>query len=246
MAYFAELDIFNDMIAKSSGITVHRQPSENMVGTSTSVSYLFWAPYTFDINGLFIDVDRNVYSPFSKDGDTEKAKSFMLSSGSIGSGLEHAIFEQLYNVSSVSAVKIIQLANEQGIPVYSINSTNVNEILPKLQVSGAVKSGIQSAVASGKVVTIPERNIQYYNWTGIGYIVLDPETGAGAYMISGGIAGGGTSELFTEFIDGLKELFGGLAKIPFLGKLAETAWGEISKAHIRNICNDSRINEDLL
>ena len=35
-----------------------------------------------------------------------------------------------------------------------------------------------------------ERNIQLIDWKGIGYIVLDPRSGAGAYMISGGLAGG--------------------------------------------------------
>jgi len=104
--------------------------------------------------------------------------------------LEHGIFEQLYSIPSVSAVKVLQIANQEGIPIYTINTTNVNEILPRLQVSEAVKAGIRGAVASGMVVTIPERNIQYYNWSGVGYIVLNPETGAGAYMISGGLAGG--------------------------------------------------------
>jgi len=35
-----------------------------------------------------------------------------------------------------------------------------------------------------------ERNIQLIDWKGIGYIVLDPRSGAGAYMISGGFSGG--------------------------------------------------------
>ena len=114
----------------------------------------------------------------------------MLTSGSIGSALEHGIFEQLYSVPSVSTVKILQLANEQGIAIYNINASNVEAILPRLQVSQEVKDAIRNAVAQGREVIIPERNIQYYNWTGVGYIVLDPETGAGAYMISGGLAGG--------------------------------------------------------
>jgi hypothetical protein len=86
--------------------------------------------------------------------------------------------------------EVLQIANQEGIPIYTINATNINEILPRLQVSEAVKAGIRGAVASGMVVTIPEKNIQYYNWSGVGYIVLNPETGAGAYMISGGLAGG--------------------------------------------------------
>jgi hypothetical protein len=44
-------------------------------------------------------------------------------------------------------------------------------------------------------VVIPERELQVNQWTGVGYIVSDPATGAAGYLISGGIAGGsGTQE----------------------------------------------------
>ena len=39
-------------------------------------------------------------------------------------------------------------------------------------------------------MVIPERELQVNQWTGIGYIVSDPATGAAGYLISGGIAGG--------------------------------------------------------
>jgi len=38
-------------------------------------------------------------------------------------------------------------------------------------------------------VIVPGSNIEYNGWEGIGYIVLNPETGEGAYMIEG-IGGG--------------------------------------------------------
>jgi hypothetical protein len=45
------------------------------------------------------------------------------------------------------------------------------------------------------MVVIAQKNqITYNNWTGTGYIVLDPDTGAGAYMISGGLSGGSTTD----------------------------------------------------
>jgi len=84
----------------------------------------------------------------------------------------------------------LQIANEEGIPIYQINSTNVDQILPRLQVSEAVKSQIKNSVSSGQVVIIPERDINFIDWNGVGYIVVDPASGAGAYMISGGLAGG--------------------------------------------------------
>jgi len=192
ISYFAELDLFNNIMAKTSGVTLYRQPSESIVMSSLSVTYLFWSPYSVEYGGVGLDVDRNIYSVHAIRGNIESERGFMLKSGVIGSSLEHTILEQILGIEAISAVKIIQIANNMGVPVYRINESNVNEILPKLQVSEAVKSGVQNAVASGLIVTIPERDIDYGSWTGIGYIVLDPESGAGAYMISGGFAGGTT------------------------------------------------------
>ncbi|MDG9700586.1 hypothetical protein, partial [Ottowia cancrivicina] len=41
------------------------------------------------------------------------------------------------------------------------------------------------AVNAGKEVTVHEKSINKHGWKGFGYIVIDPETGAGAYLIEG-------------------------------------------------------------
>ena len=194
LTYFSELDSFNEIISKNTRTYVIRHPSEAIVTATLQTSYLFWSPYYVKSKGMNIDVDRDIYSAFSIDGTRANEKAFMMSSGTIGSALEHAIFEQLYNVSSVSTIKILNVASTQGIPIFSINRSNVGEVLPKLELSPSVKDAIINAVNSGKVVIAPQREITHYNWTGAGWIVLDPETGAGAYMISGGLAGGSWSE----------------------------------------------------
>lgn len=48
---------------------------------------------------------------------------------------------------------------------------------------------VQNAVAAGKIVTISQSMIHYKGWTGTGYVLLDPKTGAGAYLIGGGMDG---------------------------------------------------------
>jgi len=235
LAYFFELDIYNEILSRTSGVFLMRQPSEAMVALDIAVGYLFWSPYDLDIAGLNIDVDRNVYTVLSESGSSEEARSFMLTSGSVGSALEHSIFEQLYSVPSVSTVKILQVASEQGLKIYNINASNVDVVLPRLQVSQEVKDAIRNAVAQGREVTIPERNIQYYNWTGVGYIVLDPETGAGAYMISGGLAGGSWAlimKCFVEVYEFVKSiLFGFKSRIEYLEDLSY----DIIKSPIENL-----------
>ncbi len=42
----------------------------------------------------------------------------------------------------------------------------------------------------GYTVTVHEREVSVPGWTGTGYIVIDPVTGDGAYLISGGGNGG--------------------------------------------------------
>lgn len=59
---------------------------------------------------------------------------------------------------------------------------------------------IQNAVSAGKAVTVSKTNITDNGWTGCGYIVINPETGAGAYMISGGLNGAAVMTFMTMFI----------------------------------------------
>jgi len=117
----------------------------------------------------------------------------MILTGMRSSALEHEVPEKLFSSTDnpawgISAVKALKIANEQGIPIYTINQSNVNTILPQLQVDADIKSEIGNAVNAGKVVTISKTNITSNGWTGVGYIVMDPNTGAAAYMI-GGIGG---------------------------------------------------------
>ena len=108
---------------------------------------------------------------------------------------EHGIWEQFLEQEAVSTVKVLMKANEAGIPIFTVSSKNIDQVLPQLQVSEYVKTDIQNAVNKGHIVTIPKSNITINDWNGIGYVVLDPATGAAAYMISGGMAGGATTAI---------------------------------------------------
>ena len=57
-----------------------------------------------------------------------------------------------------------------------------------------VLASVDSAIASGMIVTIPAETIQMGDWVGTGYMVTNPDTMATAYMISGGLNGGYTQE----------------------------------------------------
>jgi hypothetical protein len=55
---------------------------------------------------------------------------------------------------------------------------------------------MQNALSIGKEVTVHQSPITQSGWTGTGYIIADPVTGAGAYKISGGANGAWFSGFF--------------------------------------------------
>ena len=95
------------------------------------------------------------------------------------------------------------------MPIYTIRQSNIDTVLPQLQIGADVKSDIANAVNAGKQVTVSKSNINLNGWTGCGYIITDPLTGAGAYMISGGQNGA-----FLVMLAGLLLLILGLVLAP--------------------------------
>ena len=90
----------------------------------------------------------------------------------------------------ISAVKAIAIAQSEGQKIYTINKQNAQTALQKLSIGGEVGSEIRNAVNAGKEVTVHEKSINKHGWKGFGYIVIDPETGAGTYIIEGKGNGG--------------------------------------------------------
>jgi hypothetical protein len=125
-------------------------------------------------------------------------------------------------------MKAIQLANAEGQKIYTITQDNINDVLPKIQASTLTLNAISNAVNAGKTVTVHEREVSVPGWTGTGYMVIDPVTGDGAYMISGGGNGGwaligllSTTLLLSVGIrNALIKYLSGLKAVPILGSMA--------------------------
>jgi hypothetical protein len=127
--------------------------------------------------------------------------------GQYNSAMEHAVPEQFWVdkrqcryeneqgqiqnptqadcAQAVSAIKAIAIAQAEGQRIYTINQSNAATALPKLPVGGTVGQEIQSAIQAGKEVTFHERGINAHGFSGYGYIITDPDTGGGAYLIEG-------------------------------------------------------------
>ena len=200
LSYFHQLTIENDLYAKNFRIVYMKQISEAVTSLNMIVSHIFDIPRSVSQGGLSIDVDRDQYSTASLTGDESRNRQFMIISGMTSSAWEHKIFEVFSGIESVSAVKLLKYAHQHGITLHEIDSTNIGQLLPTLQVSQEVKDDVQNAINTGRRVMISQREVQYNDWIGVGYIALDPIIGNGAYMISGGLSGGGTSSMVPQAI----------------------------------------------
>jgi len=194
LSYYGELDFIDHIAQKTKGVIAIRLPSESIFSLELRSNSLFGVPLSASQGGLAMDVDRTMTLVKAFDGNSNKPKEFFQSSGMTGSVLEHSVPEQLFStqqnpLNAISAVKALEIANDQVIPIYTINQSNINTILPQLQLDGGTIADIKNAVNAGQEVTVSKTDITFNGWTGCGYIIIDPLTGAGAYMISGGMNG---------------------------------------------------------
>lgn len=191
-SWFAETDIRSDLSAKALDVVWTRQPSQAIVTQEMVVSYFFWWIMSVSNGNKTIDVQRNIVTPIGIGNENNKLM-WMIDIGSKNSDTESIVFEQLFGIESVSSTRIIAEANRQGIPVCMITEENIDSILPNLYVSALTKDYISQYVGSGFTAICPQRDVTVNDWSGVGFTVIDPNTGASAYLLSGSIINGGST-----------------------------------------------------
>lgn len=151
--------------------------------------------------GYIYDIDRLGIQQVNKDNNSKLSSQFSVLMGQLDSFNEHAVPELIINgtpdsdqyakrVEGVSAVKALQLAAQAGQVIYTLKQANYSSLSGRLNHSVETLTDVRNAIFSGKEVVISESSIHYNGWSGSGYIIQDPLTGSGAYMISGGANGG--------------------------------------------------------
>ncbi len=167
-------------------------PTVVTIGGVIDVTYLLDTPHEFEWKGVYVDADLSAVETVRSEESgvqNERQKTFMELSALQGSILESIIFEDDFQVESISTAKLFQLVNSQpAAEILTIDSANIDTILPTLEIADNIKEDITNAVNQGLVVKIPEAEITYEDWTGIGYIKENPETGESGWMLSGMLA----------------------------------------------------------
>ncbi|HYC00973.1 MAG TPA: transglutaminase-like domain-containing protein [Candidatus Limnocylindrales bacterium] len=197
MTYLNRVDQSGRTVAGTNQMVITTAVSEAIVENVVAVYYSLGTPVAWEWKGLIVDADRKIIGPFAIDGDDSESKAFFVLAGADGSILENRIFEDLYDEEAVSTIKILELASDMGIVLCRI-TTSIAVDCPGMSQPAPVVSAINAALAQGHEVTIPRAPLTYLNWSGTGYIDMDPDTGAAGYIISGGQSGGATVDVWTS------------------------------------------------
>ncbi|MCY1020835.1 DUF6310 domain-containing protein [Pyxidicoccus sp. MSG2] len=195
LTFWYQHDLFDGVAAATHRVHTQRLPSAGLFATPMEVRYWFGLPRSGTFASYVMDVQR-VTVGVTADSAKQQV-DFMSQAGLQGSYLEGSVFEQLFRRfqgTGQSTAQVLVDAAADDIPIYRIDSSNVDTVLPLLSVSEDVRQDIVNGVAAGKRVTIPQRDPRGVT----GYIVQDPQTGAAAYLIEGGLNGGRQSNCQEE------------------------------------------------
>ncbi len=178
-----------------------KQWFEILATGNTNVLFLYDRPFAVTPGNLGVDSQRQSKSQIGIDGDQTLSADVFKLEGRNGSAQEHAVWEEVVHVDSVSTIKALQFANETDLngdsmpnngDVLDLTLPGETSLLCPAFPTGA-KNSMEAALSAGQVVKTPYCDFTMNQWSGVGWIEEDPTTGAGAYLISGFLAGGETT-----------------------------------------------------
>jgi RHS repeat-associated protein len=190
--YLKDSDTADSVI---DGLT-HAVPVFNHVASGLATADNTTVTYHWDLQnpaipqGCNVDVANSFHQEFALDHNTANDSARQLILGYDGSAEEHAVWENVANTPGISTIKSLQLANQRGIPVFTIDSSNAATLIPQLTIDPSTVASIESEIASGATVTVPRDPTPLNKWNGVGYITRTT-TSSGfseGYIISGGLA----------------------------------------------------------
>ena len=169
--------------------------SHGMSGHEPHQRTFFGLNRGIEAHGMYMNVYvANVVQ--AQNGNKDQNIAFNQQVGMLSSALEHSVPEQIFTdpnetdptkrPNGFSAAKALSIAAAQGQRIYTITPATQNIALPNIRLDATSMSEIRAALASGKHVTTHTDLLTVPGYKGAGYVILDPDTGAGIYKISGG------------------------------------------------------------
>jgi hypothetical protein len=191
LSYYKQLDNAINNIGSGTGAMIYHKVSEALMSIDLTAERESNGQYRMAVGSRGIDAPRNIYSIFSyKQSEKVDRAAVLFTTGIAASGLEHAVFEKTLGWPSNSTMSVLRFAAQHEVPIYVVKASNVDAALAEIDMPANIEASMRNAVNSGRIVITPKEQLLIGEWNGVGYIVLDPNTGAAGYLINGGNAGG--------------------------------------------------------
>jgi len=214
------LSYFNQLLSYSHTMGLKNRAHFNLssgygtFGYEPKVNYLFGFPIDIKSGGIVLDIPMTVVTS-TNSGNNENKIKYLGQVGVFSSILEHTIPSFIFNTKAInpsetiSAIKALRLAMQQGQRIYAVTNSNIAETLTNINLNASTKAEIIASVNAGLEVITHTDDIVISGYTGAGYIIIDPETGNGAYKISGGLNGGERPDIKMKPISIISEAHAG-------------------------------------
>lgn len=194
LSYFAQLLGFGHIAERQASGQFRLGASLGTIGYEPEVAYVFGVPRAIEPGGVALDIPLQFVTAVDH-SDRKRHRQFNLQIGALSSALEHIVPEQMFGTEdepaeAISAVRALQKASVAGQCIYHLTSENMDSTLPSIKHDAETMAEIRVALNAGKEVITHTATVSVPGWSGAGYVILDPETGVGAWKIDGGANGG--------------------------------------------------------
>lgn len=213
-SWFAAAESHNRLSQNQAGMIESPGLSYGLFHAVVQAQYSWGVIRRVTFPGVNMDIGHVRNQTWSRDHDERGWIAYNRLRGQYMSALEHAVPERFFNdptqcnpvgtttpvaglptcPQGISAVKAIAIAAQAGQKIFTITQavyqSNPNIVSANLSAhSQSTKDRIQQALDAGYEVTIHEAPIAQDGWVGAGFAVIDPNSGAGGYIIDGGSNG---------------------------------------------------------
>ena len=181
------------IMASVMGLAVVRpMPSAVIVAPEFKILQHNGLPISMEFSGVSLDaMSRTVDVIAASD---QMAYDWMRMSAHHGSWLESDVFAKQWHIQAISADQGISQQIQNQADVLHIDESNLQTSLGQLNHPVNVIDHITQYVSSGHLALVPVNQVSLNAWQGSTWQIWHPESGHAGYFISGGYAGGQTTE----------------------------------------------------
>ncbi len=207
LTWFYQVDVAARSSAKHYNVYYFRKPSALVCYGHLNTARV--GGITTGVEGakLILDAGNNYFMAIPRTTDLMSRVRFAIAQGPDMSAYEHIVLEEMFQIEAVSAVKLMQVANAQDVPVYEITSDNRATMLPNLQLPADDMLLIENELDRGQIVTAPRTRLTAGNYNGAGIISITPQGDdpyisiRNAYLISGAENGAELYEVVDDWLN---------------------------------------------